>query len=325
MTHCHRIPWTLGAVLLALACNADAPSHGDHATTKSSTEKAATTDPHAGHVMPTDPPSGKATPSDPHAGHAMPTTGSGEAPARYDLVLSTEPKSPAAKAKTRLVLDPREGDGRAQQLAIVHEKPLHLILVSRDLSFFAHEHPERQADGTYALDFAFPKPGEYVLFGDFTPEGATGQVVRMAVTVTGEAAPAKPLTVDDRTRPKRFGELTVALAPPSIHAGEETGLTFTLERAGKAVTDMRPYLGAMGHCVVVDEGAAKFLHSHPQEVQAAGPANVVQFHTAFPDPGKYKVWGQFDVGGSVLVADFVVDVGAARTAAAPDPHAGHPH
>ena len=163
-----------------------------------------------------------------------------------------------------------------------------------------------------------------MLFGDFTPEGATGQIVRMALDVGGEAAPEKPLVADDRAKPKPFGDLAVALAPASIAAGAETTLAFTIEKGGKPVTGMRPYLGAMGHCVVIDETATKFLHSHPQEVETAGPSNVVQFHTVFPDPGKYKVWGQFDVGGEMLVADFVVDVGSGAAAAA-DPHAKHPH
>jgi hypothetical protein len=313
------------SVGLIMACNNSSKGHGDRGPARTA-EKAPAKDPHAGHVMPTDPRPGKATPTpeDPHAGHAMPPT-NGAGTAKYDLVLSTEPKAPSVKAKTRLVFDPRSGDQRVQTLAVVHEKPLHLIVVSRDLSFFAHEHPERQADGTYALDFTFPAPGDFVLFGDFTPEGATGQIVRMPVTVEGEAAPAKPLAVDDRGRPKAFGGLSVALAPPSIAAGAETTLAFTLEKDGKPVNGLRPYLGAMGHCVVIDETATKFLHSHPQETETSGPSNVVAFQTVFADPGKYKVWGQFDVGGQMLVADFVVDVGAEGVAAAADPHAAHPH
>lgn len=312
--------------ILGVACNDKAADHGGHAApSKTAADTKPAKDPHAGHVMPTDPQPGTATPTpgDPHAGHAMPPATSGTGVA-YDLVLSNEPKSPTAKTTTKLVFDPRAGNERVQELSIVHEKPLHLIVVSRDLSFFAHEHPARQADGTYALDFTFPAGGSYVLFGDFTPEGAAGQIVRMSLEVAGDPAPDKPLVADDRVSAKTFGKHTVKLAPASIAAGAETALAFTIEKGGKPVTGLRPYLGAMGHCVVIDETAAKFLHSHPQEVEAAAPSNVVQFHTVFPEPGKYKVWGQFDVGGEMLVADFVVDVGSG-TAAAADPHAQHPH
>jgi hypothetical protein len=291
----------MGAVVVALglfaACN-DAAKHGEHAPAKSATEKTPAKDPHAGHAMP-------------------PATGAGT----YDLVLSVE--SPAPGVKTRLAFDPRSGSERIEKLAIVHEKPLHLLVVSRDLSFFAHEHPERQSDGTYALDFAFPTAGDYVMFGDFRPEGAEGQIVRIPVTVAGDAPPPRPLLAEDRAKAKAFGASTVALAPASIVAGADTMLAFTIERGGKPVTDLRPYLGALGHCVVIDETATRFLHSHPQD--AGAPSNVVQFHTVFPDPGKYKVWGQFDVGGEMLVADYVVEVAPAGVAVPADPHAGHPH
>lgn len=279
-------------------------------------------DPHAGHAMAPER-GGDPGADDPHAGHHMPAA---EPVADYHLQLTTDPETPDANTKTRLVFDPRSPTGdRVERLAIVHEKPLHLLIVSNDLAFFAHEHPARQSDGTYAIDFGFPEPGEYVLFGDFTPEGAPGQVVRMPVSVEGAARPPRPLVVDARSTAKRFGELTVVLGLEPIRAGAETTLAFTIEREGKPITDLRPYLGALGHCVVIDESATVFLHSHPLEQKATSAANVVQFHTVFPRAGKYKVWGQFDVSGEMLVADFVVDVVAGDAAAAADPHAAHPH
>ena len=103
-------------------------------------------------------------------------------------------------------------------------------------------------------------------------------------------------------------------------------LEFVLQRGSEPVKDLRPYLGAMGHCVIISEDTTEFLHSHPQEGPGA-KANVVSFHTVFPKPGKYKVWGQFDVAGKMLIADFVVAVGeqGAPVAAPEDPHANHPH
>ena len=80
----------------------------------------------------------------------------------------------------------------------VHEKPLHLLIVSKDLSWFRHEHPAMQKDGTFALQFTFPYAGEYTLYHDFTPtpesgakEGPGQQVVPVAVTVDGCARRAR--------------------------------------------------------------------------------------------------------------------------------------
>ena len=277
---------TMIVVGLLLACGATPTEHAGHGEAKAKEASVS-----------------KSGAADPHAAHREP---SGAIEEVYDLRLSSEPSPPQPRAKTRLVLDPRRPDGsRVDRLAIVHEKPLHLLLVSRDLSFFAHEHPAPEDGGTYALDFAFPDPGEYVLFGDFTPEGAPGQVVRMPLSVAGDAPPPRPLGIDDRRAPKRFGDFAVELGPSEIRASADTMLSFTI--GDDPNLRLRPYLGAMGHCVVIDETATTFLHSHPMEAEG-GPGNVVQFHTVFPTPGKYKIWGQFDVDGEMLIADFVVDV-----------------
>lgn len=267
-----------------------------------------------------------------HGRKAAPTKGEPPKPAltdnAYDLELRVDPP-PSAGTKSRMVFDPRTQAGeRVPELAIVHEKPLHFLFVSRDLSFFAHEHPVPQPDGTLAIELEFPPAGEYLAFADFTPKGATPQIVRKPVTVAGDAAEAKPLVLDDRSKPKAFGDFRVALGPAVMAAGGSGAmLEFVIQRGDAPVKELRPYLGAMGHCVIISEDTTEFLHSHPQEEQ--GPkAHVVAFHTTFPKPGKYKVWGQFDVAGEMLIADYVVEVVAEGTtagAAPTDPHEDHLH
>jgi len=101
--------------------------------------------------------------------------------------------------------------------------------------------------------------------------------------------------------------------PRKLVAERETQLAFRLERDGKPLTDLSPYIGAMGHCVIISEDTQTYLHSHPEQLAAApspdehgGPE--VSFHTMFPKPGRYKVWGQFKRGDEIIVADFVVNV-----------------
>jgi hypothetical protein len=38
------------------------------------------------------------------------------------------------------------------------------------------------------------------------------------------------------------------------------------------------------------------------------PAAQVSFMTSFPTPGKYKLWGQFNRNGKIVIADFWVNV-----------------
>jgi hypothetical protein len=42
-------------------------------------------------------------------------------------------------------------ENEAVPLQVIHEKKLHLIVVSKDLAYFEHIHPEYQADGSYQI------------------------------------------------------------------------------------------------------------------------------------------------------------------------------
>ena len=69
-------------------------------------------------------------------------------------------------------------------------------------------------------------------------------------------------------------------------------------------------MGAGGHSVIISSDIQEFLHVHPaEEVKPdwkGGPH--VSFGTSFPKPGLYKVWGQFQHKGRIIMADFVLKV-----------------
>lgn len=228
----------------------------------------------------------------------------------YTLDFQTSPAAPGTRM--HLTFAPhREGDGAAPlPLARVHTKPLHLIVVRKDLSFFDHVHPESQMDGSLALDYTFPQAGDYLLYADLTPQNATNQVFRLPVTVPGNAPPSLALQ-ETPASARLIGDYRISLSvsPTPAASRDESTLTFTLTQDGKPLADLEPFLGAGGHCVILSEDTKAYLHSHPVERAPAavyGPS--VTFHTHFPRPGLYKVWGQFQRQGRVLTADFVLRV-----------------
>lgn len=152
-----------------------------------------------------------------------------------------------------------------KDLDIVHEKPLHLLAVSKDLSWFAHEHPTRRADGAFTMPMTFPAGGEYTLYFDFTPKGSPQQVVPVKVTASGTPKATVPLTVD-ADKPKTIDGFTVALdRGGAVKAGAVAHMVFTVTKDGKPVTTLRPYLGAMGHLVIISQDGTQFVHAHPHE------------------------------------------------------------
>ncbi|MBX3316668.1 MAG: hypothetical protein KF902_07380 [Phycisphaeraceae bacterium] len=244
-----------------------------------------------------------------------------------------------------------------KDLDTVHEKVLHLLAVSKDLSWFAHEHPTRRADGAFTIPMTFPAGGEYTLYFDFTPKGSPQQVVPVKVTATGTPKAAVPLTVD-ADKPKTIDGFTVALdTEGKVNAGGKAHMSFNITKDGKPVTTLRPYLGAMGHLVIISQDGTQFVHAHPHEggehgagghdahgghgaggadakkddhgghggdapkaaVQTGGPK--VDFEAHFKEPGTYKAWGQFNVGTTekerVLTVPFTFTVEKGAVGAAP--------
>ena len=213
------------------------------------------------------------------------------------------------------------------KLETAHEKTLHLLMVSKDLSWYAHEHPVVQPDGTFTLIFTFPQGGDYILYHDFTPSGVGQQVVQVPIKIEGAPAAAVALKVD-ADKPKTIDGYTIGLDTGGpVKTGGETHLAYTITKDGKPVTDLQPYLGAMGHLVIISQDLKRYVHSHPHEEGAehaacgkSGPK--VDFEADFETPGMYKGWAQFQHNGKVITAPFTFEVkqGDASTPATPHEH-----
>ena len=92
--------------------------------------------------------------------------------------LKTNPEQIKAGEKIDLSFTIKNPKGETvESVQIVHEKPMHLLIVSEDLNEFYHEHPEQQSDKTFKVPFTFKNGGKYKLYADFTPNAAK-QVVQ---------------------------------------------------------------------------------------------------------------------------------------------------
>lgn len=253
-------------------------------------------DPHASHVA-----SAAPDPHAMHAAHAKHATAPTPPDGHTMGVQPTAPVEPNRPATLEIRLSDRAGQP-VPELEVVHEKKLHFLVMSRDLAFFSHEHPTDRGDGLWTLPFTFPAPGEYVFFGDYKPDGASQVISSARLTVPGASAmKAAELALDDLAHPKRFGDYAVDLDQTADGTG--TLLTFRITKHGEPVRDLQPYLGALGHLVLVDPDATTLLHSHPL---GAGEPGEVTFHTTLPPDGRWKLWAEFRPEGAPLRADFVI-------------------
>ena len=99
-------------------------------------------------------------------------------PVEYPVALQVEP--PAIPSGRNITLEFRVSDpgtgAPVKQFEIVHEKLIHLFIVSQDLQYFAHLHPQLGGDAVFRLETSLPKPGTYRLLADFYPIGGTPQM-----------------------------------------------------------------------------------------------------------------------------------------------------
>jgi hypothetical protein len=231
----------------------------------------------------------------------------------YRVTLSTTP--PVLRAgqhgSLRLSITTPTSGAAVTAYDVIHEQRLHLFIVSADLEAFAHVHPELGADGAWSLPFVFDRPGTYRLIADFLPSGGTPQLVPLTFTTADMAARpiAHPQLANDATAKKRVGTVAVRLVgAETIVAGRATTFTYLItdEASDAPVTDLEPYLGALGHILSVSADLVDVVHAHPL-VSAARPNESVSFELLFPRPGRYRVWAQFKRHGQVFTVPYSVE------------------
>ncbi len=182
--------------------------------------------------------------------------------------------------------------------AVHQTKKLHFYAIRTDLTGFQHLHPAMAGDGTWTADLAALAPGTWRMYADFVPNvGAHPRelVLSRTVTVPGEAAPVPlPAPSDSATGD---GYTVTLTARPMAGAHR---LTATVERDGRPVTDLQPYLDAYAHLSAFHEGDLALAHLHPANAvdgDHGGP--TLTFQALFAEPGNWRVFLQFQTAGQL--------------------------
>ena len=232
----------------------------------------------------------------------------------HDDRIAVTPAEPAESGRTEFALDLardvheagrqrlaftiRDGEGEpVTSYDVQHEKLLHLVVVRRDLGGYRHVHPtldETTGEWTTPLDL---DAGSWRVYADFTPTGGEASLAEADLSVAGDFAPTELGPDNDTAKVDGF----------EVHlAREDDEITLHVQRDGRDVTDLEPYLGAYGHLVAIRAEDLTYLHVHPQEGE---PGPEVAFHAGLDEPGRYRLFFEFQHGGVVHRAELTVTVG----------------
>lgn len=182
------------------------------------------------------------------------------------------------------------------QLEIVHEKPMHLILIADDFSDFAHLHPEPDAGWVYRASYEFPRGGRYHVLRDYTPIGVGHRIDHAVI---------------DSRKPRSGSAQAPKPWPNRLTARADSLLTFPVP------AHLEPWLGAWAHAFTLHEDGQTFLHLHAQGGGAdhhdlAQKPNELRIAASFPRPGRYRLWAQWQNAGQVETQAYLVNVGEAE-------------
>jgi hypothetical protein len=188
--------------------------------------------------------------------------------------------------------------------AIVHGKPLHLVVIRRDLSGFKHLHPTMAPDGTWSIDLTLPRPGSYRAIADFTAIVGGQQVATTLGTDLPVAGNYAPVALPPPARQATTTGFTVGYEG-TPRTGSTQPILMTVTGPDGQPAALEPYLGAFGHLVMLRQGDVGYVHVHPELQLVDGK---VKFWLAASGPGTYRMFFDFQVAGRVHTAAWTVTV-----------------
>ncbi len=203
----------------------------------------------------------------------------------------------------------------------LYEKPMHMIIVNSQLNYFTHIHPTQDND-EFWITTQFPADGIYHVYLNFQPFGAIEQQFAFTVPV-GTALQINASQNVDKKFTKTFGTYQVTMSPAkklqtqALTLGDQK-ISFTIRNATtqKPITNLKPYLAAFGHLVMINKKTYDYIHVHPTLVLPPPPNSnggpTVEF---LPiglygplQPGIYRVFAQFNPDNKLFTADFTVEL-----------------
>ena len=242
-------------------------------------------------------------------------------------ILTTNPKKLMPNVPTELTfsLKNKEGDP-LQKLEKDHQRILHVIIISDNFKNFSHKHPEdfkmitesELQSATLKINHTFPESGQYLISANYLHEShSETKLFRIEVGSNFQTIISK-----DLKRNKVFEAYSVSLEtnPEVLLSGEESSLTYRIEKSEVPVESMSTYLSAPMHLAVISADLNTLEHLHGEIIdketgeekheisreETFGPE--IHVHALFPFPGLYQIFAEFNDQGKIIVTSFMVEV-----------------
>jgi hypothetical protein len=250
----------------------------------------------------------------------------------YQLHLIESPEKAEVKKPTDIKFKIVDGENNTfKDFAVAHEKLLHLIIIRKDLQHFMHVHPDfNQTTGEFNVKVTFPTDGPYRMFTDFTP--AVGDSSQQAIALSqdvniGSEANyrSQPFSIDTEATKKIENVYVDYFFGIDPKTGTQLDYSLTVyDPQSEEQLQLEPYLGAMGHSVIIREGSLDYVHVHAEGMSIdnmagmsaaehsehlhGGEPDTMDFNAMFNQSGNYKIFTQFKLDDKVYTTDYGIKV-----------------
>ncbi|HEY0076053.1 MAG TPA: hypothetical protein VGB77_18275 [Abditibacteriaceae bacterium] len=210
-----------------------------------------------------------------------------------------------------------------------HGVPMHLFILSRDGSEYAHLYPDLRDYGNFLLRPVIPRAGAYQLWVDFMPIDGYPTMHSQKFLVAGNEmlkpqrwAPSKASDGRLEAKMQAREEQSFAARPDAPgyvvqlqnrdwQAKQSVNVkAWVLDDNKKPVTNLQLHLGGPAYGVALSEDGEQFLRLEAQPRQKS--SHETEFSVTFPTSGLYKMWLEFRHENKIIVAPFIVQVKASK-------------
>ena len=179
-------------------------------------------------------------------------------------------------------------------------KLMHMIVVSDDLTDFAHVHPTLLPNGHFTIELHLAHPEEaYHIYLDGLPHAQGRQVFRFDLPSTNGASPASRY-LHAAGSSVSVGPYVITIDPTSVPIGEIATISVRVLKNGRPANDLHPYLGAMSHGILIGTNDLAYMHAHGMTqamldmTSGANDCGDSMMMAMAPMPSDLNIGGQFD-------------------------------
>lgn len=217
----------------------------------------------------------------------------------YQLRVASDPAPAAPNAPVRLDLTLADPNGATVTDLDPADVP-ELAIVRQGLDVFTLMRPSMGAEGVFTMNLTFPVPGTYFVYLGLTPLGCRAVTAMAELQIAGDVPAPLPLEVHvpGRVASDTLGADIAVLKTPTGHR-IDLGL---IQPDGSPLADVDI---ASGDLVVLSADGKEYFHARPVPAENATTA---AFEAAFPRPGLYKAWAQFQGAGKALELPFALQI-----------------